>query len=157
VEAAPEEAKIIRQARETNDAMPYHVLTLVQKALPTATPDTYTIAVFGLTFKADIDDVRESPALHIAQMLVRAGYNVRTYDPHVVEHETMSGAVTRSASAALDGADLLLILVDHSEFKKLAPEDAAGMANKRVIDTRNILDAPKWREAGFEIRLLGAP
>jgi UDP-N-acetyl-D-mannosaminuronic acid dehydrogenase len=156
VEAAPEEAKLIHQARLINDNMPQHVMTLVREALPTGTPETHTLACFGLTFKADVDDTRESPALHIAQMLVRAGYNVRTFDPHVVENPALSGAAAASAEEALDGADLMLILVDHSEFKRLGPGVAAKMNHKQVIDTRNLLDATLWGQAGINVRKIGA-
>src|ERR1700686_1991043 len=79
VDAAPEEARLIRTARLVNDGMPEHVLArLAGLASPPA-----AVALLGVTYKAEVDDIRESPALPIAELAVERGYAVRLCDPHV--------------------------------------------------------------------------
>lgn len=156
VEAAPEEAKLINQARHINEGMPDHVMNLVAAGLGAGDAASKTVACFGLTFKPDIDDTRESPALHIAQRLVAAGYQVKTHDPHVAGTPVEGAIHAATAAEALDGADLLLLLVDHKEFRSLSPEVASVVRGKAVVDTRNLLDKAAWIAAGFTVRTIGA-
>jgi len=79
VEAAPKQARLIRQARLVNDGMPEHVAEMVQRMMP----NKGRVAVLGLTFKADVDDVRESPALEVAGRLIAAGLECVPLIPHV--------------------------------------------------------------------------
>src|SRR6202048_31084 len=79
VESAPEGTRLIRAAREVNDAMPDHVVS----RLAALVPPPAAVALLGVTYKAEVDDVRESPALEVARLAVERGYAVRLCDPHV--------------------------------------------------------------------------
>src|SRR6202158_761157 len=79
VAAAPEEARLIRTSREVNDAMPEHVLPRLAALVSPPAP----VALLGITYKAEVDDVRESPALRIAELAVARGFSARLCDPHV--------------------------------------------------------------------------
>ncbi|MFC5379509.1 UDP-N-acetyl-D-mannosamine dehydrogenase [Aquipuribacter nitratireducens] len=142
VAAAPGRSALIRQARETNDARPAQVVDKVRAALPEGR--SATVAALGLAFKADVDDLRESPALHvageIADMLGEEGTLVAV-EPHV-EALPRSLANRRNVeladlSTALERADVLVLLVDHKEF---AGVDAGQIGGKAVVDTRG-----QWR------------
>ena len=119
------------------------------------------VAVLGAAFKPGSDDVRESPALEIALRLHRQGAHVRICDPRALEavgrlHPELD---TRpDPLAALEGAELVLLLTEWDEFVGLDPRLAGSrVARRLVIDGRNALDAPRWREAGWVCLGLGRP
>ncbi|GGY76317.1 UDP-N-acetyl-D-mannosamine dehydrogenase [Marinobacter zhanjiangensis] len=145
VSETPEEARLIRTAREVNDGKPEWVLEKVQQevgkfltAHPDKTARDVTIACFGLAFKPDIDDLRESPALKIVERLasIHPG-NLAIVEPNieVLPEKLRSNAELRSASTAIAQADILLLLVDHREFKKLSIRDTGP---RLIVDTRGI-------------------
>jgi UDPglucose 6-dehydrogenase len=111
------------------------------------------VAVLGLAFKPDSDDVRDSPALDIAARLHDAGATVTAYDPEAVEtSRRVRPALTYadSASDALTDADVVLVLTEWQEFRDLDPVTVAGAVRGRVVvDGRNCLDRDAWRAAGF--------
>lgn len=150
VEIAPEDAGIIQHARYRNDAMPGHVAETARGLLKdVASPK---VAVLGLAYKADVDDVRESPALKAAALLLEQGLTVQCYDPHVPHAPVPQGLLHE----CLEGADLVMLLTDHAEFKQLNPEKVGVcMRGRRLYDTRNVLDHAAWRAAGFEVTVLG--
>lgn len=151
VQAAPGPAHLIASARRLNDRMPQHVADQVRAILGT---NSSQIAALGLAYKADVDDVRESPAIAVIRWLQAAGSQVRSYDPYVKDCGLV-GEVN-SLDAAAEGADCLLILTDHSQFKGLTPGDVGAMMRRKVlVDTRNALNHAEWQEAGFEVYLLG--
>jgi len=117
------------------------------------------IAVLGAAFKPDSDDVRDSPALHVAGELQLAGALVTVYDP-----KAMANAQARfptlgyaeSAVAACTGADLVLHLTEWEEFRALDPAALAEVVTRPcVLDARNALDAEAWRAAGWTYRGFG--
>ena len=137
VHGAPDEAKIIRQARDTNDAKMHHVLARA-RALAAAHPDA-KIACLGLAFKANIDDFRESPARFVTASLAREfGARVQVVEPYAgslpAEFEG-TGAELVDIDTALEESDVLIPLVDHDVFKVIPPEERLG---KAVYDTRGI-------------------
>lgn len=142
VDAAPEQANLIRTARQTNDAKPEWVLGRIEQALEQLEPDA-KVAIFGLAFKANIDDLRESPSLAIAERLAlrASGAQILAVEPNIekLPYPLASHANVRQVStvSALEAADIVVLLVDHDEFRKL-PADKLG--DKIVIDTRGI-----WR------------
>ncbi len=117
------------------------------------------IAVLGASFKPFSDDVRDSPALHIAGELHRLGAEVRVYDPEAsVSARAVEPALTYVASidTALADADLVLHLTDWPEFAEIDPAHAARLVTSRqIIDGRNKLDADAWRRAGWTFRGIG--
>jgi UDPglucose 6-dehydrogenase len=116
-----------------------------------------TIGVWGLAFKPNTDDVRDSPALSVIRDLLARGARVRAYDPAVEAGRTFEG-VERSTGAveAVDGADALLLLTEWNEFRWLdfsRVRDA--MASAIVVDARNFLDPHMLRQLGFTYEGVG--
>jgi UDP-N-acetyl-D-mannosaminuronic acid dehydrogenase len=134
VAAAPEEAKLIRTAREVNDRKPHWVLDRVRtKAERFKNP---VIGCLGLAFKANIDDLRESPALEITRELMDSGIGrVMACEPNV--DGGFEDFPLYELGEVLREADILLLLVDHEEFKEI---DHQMLKEKVVLDTRGI-----WR------------
>lgn len=135
VAGAPERAHIIRAAREVNDAKPHYVLEQVAHAVAAEGQSGLRIACLGLTYKPDVDDFRESPALQIAQALAaRYPGQVTCVDPFrdALPHsgESIEGIVFGDLDQVVDSADLIIVLVGHSQFRAL-PRPSA----KAVIDT----------------------
>ncbi|MBT1064579.1 UDP-N-acetyl-D-mannosamine dehydrogenase [Bowmanella sp. Y26] len=138
VNSCPEEARIIRTAREVNDHKPHYVLEQVIKAA-----DQFkhpVIACLGLAFKADIDDLRESPALDIVKDLTSRNVGtVLAVEPNIHElPESLQGGNIElvSLNTALEKANVVVVLVDHKQFKAA---DKSELARKVVIDTRGIV------------------
>lgn len=143
VSQAPEESRLIRMAREVNDYKPSWVIGKLNESIQTLvntrtgmTESDITIACFGLTFKPDIDDIRESPALRIAAELAREHPGrVIVVEPNIagLPDEVGGGARLVTMETALEEADVALILVDHREFRALTKSMLQGMA---VVDMR---------------------
>ncbi|MDO6720382.1 UDP-N-acetyl-D-mannosamine dehydrogenase [Psychrosphaera sp. 1_MG-2023] len=138
VDSCPEHAKLIKQARLTNDAKPHYVVNQIKEAA-----DQFkrpVIACLGLAFKADIDDLRESPAVQIVEDLAQAKVGeIIAVEPNISELPgSLSDAnvTLASVAAALEVANVVVILVDHKEFKAA---DRSLFAKKVVIDTRGLL------------------
>jgi UDP-N-acetyl-D-mannosaminuronic acid dehydrogenase len=140
IDSAPEEAKIIKTARLVNDGKPDWVINKVrEKAERFKAP---RIACLGLSFKANIDDLRESPALAITRKLAQSGVGeVLAVEPYVHERpgalDGLDNLVFCPLDEALTRADIVLLLVDHDAFKRL---DRQILSEKIVIDTRGL-----WR------------
>ncbi|MGM7721433.1 nucleotide sugar dehydrogenase [uncultured Metabacillus sp.] len=132
VAEAPEQAKLIYQARDINVSMPSFVVEHAAKILNGF--EGKKITVFGLTYKGNVDDVRESPAMDIYGHLKAAGAEVIAYDPHVKKDW-----VEQDIKAAVKDSSLVLVLTDHSEFKSIEKDDLSGMAKKQIFDTKNIV------------------
>ncbi|HEX4695926.1 UDP-N-acetyl-D-mannosamine dehydrogenase [Sphingomonas sp.] len=139
VDSDPENARLIRIAREVNDGKAHYSFARAA-ALAGAHPDA-AIACLGLAFKANIDDLRESPALGIAVELAKAyGNRVRIVEPHVTELPAAfdgTGATLAKLDQALDECGVLIVLVDHDAFKNVSVNARSG---KAIYDTRGI-----WR------------
>lgn len=129
VSQTPEEARLIRTAREVNDSKPEWVVSKVKQAVvdflkqhPEKTEKDIKIACFGLAFKADIDDLRESPAIIVVKKLSEAFSgkillvepNIQSLPPKLMQYGELV-----SISDALKQADLLVLLVDHKEFSDI--------------------------------------
>jgi len=148
VSKTPEQARLIRTAREVNDSKPRWVLDKVKLAVaeflqanPGKTAKEVTIACFGLAFKPDIDDLRESPAVAIAQQVVAIHPGpVLAVEPNIEELPSqLAGKLGLSnIEAALAEADVVVLLVDHKDFKEIP---ASILACHRVVDTRGVWTA----------------
>ena len=154
VHGAPEEAKVIRTAREVNDAKMHHVLARASEIVE-ANPHV-PVACLGLAFKANIDDFRESPARFVAASLARKfGSRIRVVEPYAnalpIEF-TDTGATLIDLDTALETCGVLIVLVDHDLFRVVPAEERAGAV---IYDTRGI-----WPDGGREparppVRLAG--
>lgn len=138
VDSAPAEARLIRTARQVNDNKPHYVMSKVYEALKDIPHPI--VACLGLAFKPDIDDLRESPSLQIAYDLAKNGKaeiiavepNVKALPPKL---QGMKNVNFMGYMEAIEKADIVLLLVDHKEFKAL---DKKLLDGKIVIDTRGI-------------------
>jgi len=136
VDAAPEQARLIRTAREVNDSKPERVIEWVKRAA--AKFPRPVIACLGLAFKADVDDLRESPAVEIvAHLAHEAVGEILAVEPHI---KTLPAALAdggqvklADAASAVARADVVVLLVNHRVFADL---DRRKLAGKAIIDTR---------------------
>ncbi|MGW2868242.1 MULTISPECIES: UDP-glucose dehydrogenase family protein [unclassified Kitasatospora] len=119
------------------------------------------VAVLGAAFKPNSDDIRDSPALNVAAQIQLQGAQVTVYDPKAVDNARKmfpSLAYAHSALEAAEGAHVVLHLTEWSEFRELDPAVlGAVVAERRLLDGRNVLDAEAWRAAGWTYRALGRP
>jgi UDPglucose 6-dehydrogenase len=108
-----------------------------------------TIAVLGLTFKANTDDTRQSPAIAVIERLIGRGAKVFAFDPIVSAYPLAGLKVVASPAAAASDADALVVLTEWPEFGHLNPAELlAAMRGTCVVDTRNILNKTNWQAAG---------
>ncbi len=142
-------SKMIKMARDINDSMPNFVLSIVRKV--TSKIDNPTISIFGVAYKGNVDDTRETPSNKIIKLATNEGYEVKCYDPHVndFDHELYD------LKEAVKDSDCIVIVTDHDEFKDIDPEELE-MNNKIVIDSRNIIDREVWESAGFDVKIIGS-
>jgi UDPglucose 6-dehydrogenase len=117
------------------------------------------IGVLGAAFKADSDDIRDSPALDIAGTLAARGARVTVHDPRANENVRRSCpelATATSVEAAVRDSDLVMVLTDWAEFAALDPVSLSALvATPRLLDGRLVLDPVKWRAAGWSFHALG--
>jgi UDP-N-acetyl-D-mannosaminuronic acid dehydrogenase len=153
VEAAPQATPLIKISREVNDSQPEYVVRQAEKILGKLAGRK--IAVLGLTYKADVDDVRESPSLEIVHLLAARGADVAACDPLAPQVES-PGRRVQSVDEAADGADALILLVGHQPYRELPPENLRPRMHQAVaIDCQQGWDRARWEKAGFQYHLLG--
>ena len=128
----PEHSPLIQTGRKVNRSMPEYVVENVKRILSDV--EDAKVSVFGLTYKGDVDDIRESPAFDIYKLLQEESLEVTAYDPHVE-----LDFVEKDIKNATENASLVLILSDHSEFKSFKESDFANMKNKIIFDTKNVV------------------
>ena len=119
------------------------------------------VGILGSAFKPNTDDIRDSPALDVADHIQREGAEVTVYDPRAMDNSRKAFPTLNYAFSAVDaciGADAVLVLTEWDEFRKLQPRELAGVTrSKCLIDARNCLDSHEWREAGWTYRGFGRP
>lgn len=119
------------------------------------------VAVLGLAFKAGSDDVRDSPALDVANRLAMEGVDVVATDPEAIgKARAMNPGLTYAAEPldAIAGSDLVLVLTEWRQYAALDPRAAAAVVRSRtIIDARGCIDAEAWRSAGWRVISLGHP
>lgn len=130
VAKTPEQARLIRTAREVNDAKPEWVIEQVKikiveflQAHPEKTIKEVTVACYGLAFKPDIDDLRESPALEITKKLAEQGLNILAIEPNISELPDNLQKISLVSLDQADKADVSVLLVAHKQFKSLSTID----------------------------------
>lgn len=131
---APTVTPLIQQARAINRSMPSFIVEKVKQLMTKI--EGKKITVLGVTYKGNVDDIRESPALEIVQLLSeKTEYELVLFDPHV-EKEW----IEKNLKKAVLDSDLLLVLTDHNEFKTINLDQLIYMRQKVVFDTKNIFE-----------------
>src|SRR5215467_2227393 len=120
-----------------------------------------SVCVLGAAFKPGSDDVRDSPALDVAQILHGLGAEVTVHDPQALQNAKQARPELKYAESVLSaaaGADLVLLLTDWPEYAAITPEELADVTKaRRIIDGRYVLDPAAWRAAGWQYRASGIP
>jgi UDP-N-acetyl-D-mannosaminuronic acid dehydrogenase len=149
----PEEAKVIHAARIRNDSMPGKVIEVIFRLVKGL--ENPKIACLGASYKSNVGDARNSPALEIYQQLAEKdgkSLQVVLHDNHIDK----SRFSTQSLENAVKDASLIVVLVDHKEYLSLDPVTIGKMVSRKcILDTRNILNHHHWRSSGFEVHVLG--
>jgi UDP-N-acetyl-D-mannosaminuronic acid dehydrogenase len=142
---------IISPSRKLNDSMPENAVRLLVQALKKASKNVKNskIAVLGVSYKGQVDDVTNSPAEPIVRRLVDMGANVVVYDPYC--KETFGAKKASSIISAVRGRDAVLIEADHDLFKKLNLKELKALMRKNpvIFDCRRIIDAREANRQGF--------
>ena len=137
-----------------NDQQPYFVL---EKSNRRWAHSKEKIAALGLAYKPDVDDLRESPAVEVVRLLQKEGAQVKAWEPFKPDAALPGIEMARSRDSALRDADLLLLLVKHTEFSRFDPVEIASKSTARlVVDCVNGWDSTDWENAGFHVFRLGA-
>lgn len=132
VSSAPQDARLIRTARVVNDEKPHWVINKVKSSANKF--KNPVIGCLGVSFKADVDDMRESPALDIVRELIQADIgNVIVAEPHIENHAEFD---VMPWQEVVRRSDIVVLLVDHKPFKKLKASD---LNEKILIDTRGVV------------------
>lgn len=161
VEAAPDITQLIQSARQVNDQQPEFVLELIRRALPdgdsAGSLRGKRIAALGLSYKANVDDLRESPAIEVCKHLADAGALVSAYEPYKADLNIPGFKCETSLEDALINAELIVLLVPHTTLVTLDPHKLADITPARtLIDVVNGWTDRSWQEAGFRVTRLGA-
>lgn len=150
VEKEPELSKIIKLSRETNDSMPNYTVSKIDEILKNIKGNK-RITVLGITYKPNIDDIRESPIIDIINILEQKEYKINIFDPHVDDYKYLKTDVLEASK----DSDLILLGVNHNEFMDLDfKQIGCNMRNKNILDTRNFI-SKNIEKQGFNYYLLG--
>jgi UDP-N-acetyl-D-mannosaminuronic acid dehydrogenase len=154
VEAAPELTGLIYQARKANDTQPHMVVKKTKQALGGLKDKR--LALLGLAYKPDVDDLRESPAVEIARLLQQEGAIVKCWEPFNPDAKLKDIDMAINMEESIKEADALLLLVNHTQFRALNPADIIANTSARVaVDTVHGWGAEAWKTAGFQFYRLG--
>lgn len=154
VEGAPDLSVLIARARRVNDLQPQFVVETVKKALGALTGKQ--IAALGLAYKPDVDDLRESPAVEVIHLLTKAGAIVKAFEPFKPAAVLPGVDTVPTLKLALQNADAVLLLVNHSQLRQLDPVALRALTPAQVlIDTVNGWDGQDWAAQGFTLVRLG--
>jgi len=140
VETCPEETRLISAAREVNDSRPDRIAAWVEAEIAECGVENPVVACLGLTYKADVDDLRGSPSMSVVSQLLSKGFKVRVCDPYANGNSPYKCIPVEEAVA---DADALVLLVDHKEYLELDVEALKDtMRNAIIIDTKGAWESP---------------
>jgi len=143
--------ELVRLARRINEYMPRHTVEIIEKALGDmrVSIKDARIAILGVAYKGGVDDTRESPVKYVVRELLEKGTSVIVYDPYTTES---FGAVRAGTlEEALSGADAIVIVTDHPEFKDIDLDKASKLVRHRVIiDGRRVVEPHQAVKHGFK-------
>jgi UDP-N-acetyl-D-mannosaminuronic acid dehydrogenase len=154
VETAPELTPLIYTSRQVNDSQPAFVIELVRKAVGGLKGKK--IAALGLAYKPDVDDLRESPAVEVVHLLQNEGAIVKAFEPFKTDADLPGIQAVATLEEALSDAQVILLLVQHTDLCKMSAAEYAGKSSARIaIDTVNGWKSEEWQNAGFQLFRLG--
>lgn len=147
--------KMVSLAREINDYMPMHMIKLTEDAFQEAKRELKgsRVAVLGVAFLENSDDIRNTPTTPVIRGLRQRGADVAVHDPWVRKYE--EAEVTRDLSQVVSGADCIVLVTRHEEYLSMSPKDLETMKTRIIIDGRNVFDRNKWLKDGFIYRGIG--
>lgn len=153
-------ADLLGTVDEVNLGRRAKVAELARKAVG-GSLDGKRVAVLGVSFKPDTDDIRDSPSLDVCERLIGEGAIVSVHDPVALPNAARANPALRCADSvcdAADGADVVLHLTEWSDYQAIDPAMLAKVVHqRRLIDARCALDAGSWRAAGWDVSVLGRP
>jgi UDP-N-acetyl-D-mannosaminuronic acid dehydrogenase len=156
------EPKLLPQSRRLNDFMPEHMVELMEDALKEANKhDNLKIALMGVSYKADTDDVRNTPTENIVQTLHQRyhSHNIMyiAHDPYVKEKDYKMTDLTDDINKAVKDADVLIFATNHKQYYDIDLDDLKTKARNKliIIDGRNIFKSKEIKEKGFIYRKIG--
>ena len=152
-------SKVIAAGRSINDSMPVHMLNLVQDALNEQEKSLKNskIVVLGFSYKENVGDPRESPAKSLIRNLKWKEANITVVDPYIEEMDEKFGVLNDDVYDALNGADAMILITAHDDFKSIDFKRVKELMNSSIIvDGRRIYDSEKLRQIGFYYRGIGA-
>jgi UDP-N-acetyl-D-mannosaminuronic acid dehydrogenase len=150
-DAHPFATELIQTARRVNARMPNHIVRRVRDHVPSG--QRRKIALLGASYKADVDDSRESPSEKLVALFEEHDYETAVYDPIA---RGFTHGLYPTLEAAVDGADAVVLVVGHRIFKDVDPAAIAPLMRGRLlVDARNFFDAAVWSAAGFTVETLG--
>lgn len=156
VEAAPDISPLVHTAREVNDHQPHYVVETLKKKLGSLADRKIT--VLGLSYKANIDDLRESPAIEITNLLIQEQAALTVYEPYKPDGFHGNARAATSLQEALQDCEVLLLLVAHQQFIALDPHEISQLTKARIaVDMCGGWQRKEWENAGFHFYKLGQP
>lgn len=151
VEKCPSSTTLIKRARQINDNMPNYIFEKIEQIIGKQVQQT-KITLLGMTYKANIEDIRESPIIKLIEQLEYNGYEVVVVDPYVTSYKNIDKNIERACT----NSSLLILAVDHTCFKKLSLSELGQvMKQKNILDTRKYWDEEYVKTLGFQYTLLG--
>jgi len=152
-----QEIDVIATARRTNDFMSVHAAKIIMNALESAgiKKNQSAVALLGMAYKAGVGDMRCSPAVRIKDVLLTEGIVLRIYDPYV--RDDLNGLIVDSIEECVRGADCLVVLTDHLDFKGINLGKVKPLMNRRpiIVDTRRVFDPQEALRVGFSYYGIG--
>ena len=144
--------KFLRTAREINNSMPNYTVELLQDALnDIKMPMKGThVGILGIAYKANVDDVRESPAIKIIKLAKDYCADVHTFDPHILGKST-----EKNLETILKKSQAIILVTDHREFTSIEPKTWKKFGIKVIIDGKNCLDKDAIRKLGIVYKGIG--
>ncbi|MEU1313402.1 UDP-glucose/GDP-mannose dehydrogenase family protein [Streptomyces cinnamoneus] len=153
-------AALLRAAEQVNESRPTAALALIEQTLGRPVAGA-RVTVWGASFKAGTDDVRESPALAIAALMHQRGATVTVHDPHavptaLVRHPELDYA--EDLEESVKDTELIVLATEWPQFRDADPKALSALVEQpALVDLRNLLNAATWRTAGWTVRQLGRP
>jgi len=144
--------QFLRIARSINNSMPFYTIELLQKALSETGKSLKSaeVGILGVSYKANVGDLRESPSLKIIKKFKDEGVKIHIFDPYIPEYSNVSGT-----KELLKKSEAVLLLTDHKEFLAISPENFKESGVQIVIDGMNCLDKEKILQLGMIYKGIG--